>query len=206
MRDPYQILGVPENATDNEVKKAYRELARKYHPDNYHDNPLADLAEEKMKEINAAYEEIGKRRSGGGYAGNYGGGYAGNHGGGYRAAEGAAFAGDAVLQQVRFFISMGNLPQAEALLSRCEDHNAEWHFLYGALCFRLGRMDDALRHYRRAVEMDPSNVEYRRERDYMEQGPRTYTPSGYPAGTLPCCWAGDPCSSLCCCLLPFCCR
>ena len=58
MNDPYQILGVSENASDEEIKKAYRELARKYHPDNYHDNPLADLAQEKMKEINAAYEQI----------------------------------------------------------------------------------------------------------------------------------------------------
>ena len=61
MNDPYQILGVSENASDEEIKKAYRDLARKYHPDNYHDNPLADLAQEKMKEINAAYEQITKQ-------------------------------------------------------------------------------------------------------------------------------------------------
>ena len=76
MKDPYQILGVPETATDEEVKKAYLKLARKYHPDNYHDNPLADLAQEKMKEINAAYEQITKSRSGGqrsGYNAGYGG-------------------------------------------------------------------------------------------------------------------------------------
>jgi len=93
MNDPYQILGVSENASDEEIKKAYRELARKYHPDNYHDNPLADLAQEKMKEINAAYEQItkerasGKRGSGSGGA-SYGasgyGGYGGYPGyGGY---------------------------------------------------------------------------------------------------------------------------
>ena len=51
MNDPYQVLGISENASDEEVKRAYRELARKYHPDNYHDNPLADLAQEKMKDI-----------------------------------------------------------------------------------------------------------------------------------------------------------
>ena len=52
MNDPYQVLGVKPDASDDEIKRAYRELARKYHPDNYQNNPLADLAEEKMKEIN----------------------------------------------------------------------------------------------------------------------------------------------------------
>ena len=65
MKDPYTVLGVGQDATDDEVKKAYRELARKYHPDNYANNPLADLAEEKMKEINEAYDTITKMRSGG---------------------------------------------------------------------------------------------------------------------------------------------
>ena len=63
MRDPYTVLGVSPSATDEAVKKAYRELARKYHPDNYQNNPLADLAEEKMKEINEAYDTITKQRS-----------------------------------------------------------------------------------------------------------------------------------------------
>ena len=63
MKDPYSILGVSPNASPDEVKKAYRELARKYHPDNYQNNPLADLAEEKMKEINEAYDAITKGRS-----------------------------------------------------------------------------------------------------------------------------------------------
>ena len=85
MTDPYKVLNIPSTATDEEVKKAYRELARKYHPDNYHDNPLADLAQEKMKEINAAYEEVQKSRGnrgdrGAGSAasnGSYGQGYGG---------------------------------------------------------------------------------------------------------------------------------
>ena len=64
MRDPYSVLGVSQSASDDEIKKAYRELARKYHPDNYQNNPLADLAEEKMKEINEAYDTITKQRSG----------------------------------------------------------------------------------------------------------------------------------------------
>ena len=58
MKDPYEVLGVSRNATPEEIKKAYRTLAKKYHPDNYVNNPLADLAAEKFKEINEAYEQL----------------------------------------------------------------------------------------------------------------------------------------------------
>ena len=78
MTDPYKVLGVAPNATDEEIKKAYRALARKYHPDKYRESDLADLASEKMKEINAAYEEIQNIRKNGGAqqnAGGYGAGY-----------------------------------------------------------------------------------------------------------------------------------
>ena len=82
MSDPYSVLGVSSSASDEEIKKAYRELARKYHPDNYHDNPLADLAQEKMKEINEAYDTITRARASGssGSQGSYGsyGGYGGS--------------------------------------------------------------------------------------------------------------------------------
>ena len=66
MKNPYEILGVSENASDEEIKKAYRKLAKQYHPDNYTDNPLKDLADEKMKEVNEAYDTIQKLRSAGG--------------------------------------------------------------------------------------------------------------------------------------------
>ena len=66
MRDPYEVLGVPSNASDDEVKRAYRELSRKYHPDGYVDNPLAGLAEEKFKEVQDAYQQIMNQRTGNG--------------------------------------------------------------------------------------------------------------------------------------------
>lgn len=147
MNDPYQILGVSENATDEEVKRAYRELARKYHPDNYHDNPLADLAQEKMKEINAAYEEINKRRSGragasAGYSGN-------SYSGAYQGYRTQSSSGSSVLEQVRIAIQTGNISRAEALLANYSDHNAEWNFLRGVVCYRRGWMDEARRYYER---------------------------------------------------------
>lgn len=193
MNDPYQVLGVPETATDAEVKKAYLNLARKYHPDNYHDNPLADLAQERMKEINAAYEEITKQRSGRGKAssGNAAYGY-----GGAQTWSNQSSSGSSTLQQVRMAINGGDLSRAEALLANYTDHNAEWNFLKGAVCYRRGWLDEAKRYYQTACQMDPGSAEYRQALQFMENGGQTaYSPGGV-FGTELC--GGNLCSRLCC--------
>ena len=198
MNDPYQILGVPETATDEEIKKAYRDLARKYHPDNYHDNPLADLAQEKMKDINAAYEQITRERSGRG-SGNSSYGSYGSGGTAYQRQQysSQSSTGSSVLQQVRLAINSGNLSRAEALLANYADHNAEWNFLKGAVCYRRGWMDEAKRYYQTACQMDPSNAEYQSALDFMENANRTaYRPDGGSFGTELC--GGNPCLTLCC--------
>lgn len=187
MRDPYQVLGVPSTATDEEVKKAYRDLARKYHPDNYHDNPLADLAQERMKEINEAYEAVQSQRKAaraGGYSGGYGGYQSGYQSGGSR------------YQRIRMAISQGNLNLAEELLNAMTDHDAEWSFLKGAICYRRGWLDEARRYYQNAVNMDPDNQEYQRALDIAEGRSTAYRPEGYDNVTTGTCGNGD-CLRLC---------
>ena len=200
MNDPYQILGVPETASDEEVKRAYRELARKYHPDNYHDNPLADLAQEKMKDINAAYEQITKMRSGaksGGYSSAGTSGSYSGYGGYQPQYSSQSSSGSSVLQQVRIAINTGNITRAEALLANYSDHNAEWNFLRGAVCYRRGWMDEAKRYYQTACQMDPGNAEYRQALESMERGTESaYRPGGQPFGTEVC--GGNLCLPLCC--------
>ncbi len=191
MRDPYQVLGVPSTATDEEVKKAYRDLARKYHPDNYHDNPLADLAQERMKEINEAYEAVQSQRKAaraGGYSGGYGG-YQTGYQTGYQS-------GGSRYQRIRMAISQGNLNLAEELLNAMTDHDAEWSFLKGAICYRRGWLDEARRYYQNAVNMDPDNQEYQRALDIAEGRSTAYRPEGYDNVTTGTCGNGD-CLRLC---------
>lgn len=178
MNDPYQILNVSPHATDEEIKKAYRDLARKYHPDNYHDNPLADLAQEKMKEINAAYDEIQRRRSGQGSAGasqSYGYGQ-----------QRPSSSGSPAFQQIRMAINRNDLSTAERLLSEISDHNGEWNFLKGMICYRRGWVDEARRYYQTACQMDPANAEYRQALHFVENGNNGYRPEGYDVYSTGC--------------------
>ncbi len=177
MRDPYSVLGVSSNASDEEVKKAYRELARKYHPDNYQNNPLADLAEEKMKEINEAYETITKQRSGGG-----GGGY--QQSSGYSQGGSYSSSGSSDFVQVRQMIQRGDLAGAERLLQEAPQRNGEWYFLVGSIAYRKGWLDDAMRNYSMAVQMEPGNMEYRQALAMMQQRSGGYRPYGYTTNTV----------------------
>lgn len=137
--NPYEVLGVSENATDEEIKRAYKELVKKYHPDKYQDNPLSDLAEEKLQEINEAYDMIMKGRAGGGS--------------GRRTAAFDSMA-------VRRYIDAGNLAAAEKILNGTNDRSAEWFFLSGMVSYRKGWYDDALNKLQTAADMDPTNIEY----------------------------------------------
>ena len=191
MSDPYSVLGVAQNASDEEIKKAYRELVRKYHPDNYHDNPLSDLASEKMKEVNEAYDSIQRIREG---SGTYrpGSGYAGSTGG---SVEGA---------RIRAAINSGDIGLAEQLLREYPSRNAEWNFLMGSVYYRKGWLDDALGYYQNAVNMEPGNTEYRQALAYMNQGGQAYRSYGRGPVANQGCDACDICTCLMC--SSMCCR
>lgn len=186
MNDPYSVLGVSPSATDEEVKKAYRELARKYHPDTYQNNPLADLAEEKMKEINEAHEIITKMRKEGKTIpqnqGNQG--YQNGSGGGTY---------QPLYQQIRTCINMGNLAEAEVLLRQVTNLDAEYYFLAGMIAYRKGWIDEAQRNFQRACQMNPQNPEYLKAFASIQQGNGGFS-TNRPQTTGCCC----PCSCDCC--------
>ena len=177
MKDPYSILGVSKNASDDEVKEAYRTLARKYHPDNHtDDNPLKDLAKEKMQEINTAYDEIQRlRRTGGGtYQGKqtY---YDSYSGSGSVPREYA---------EIRNLINSKKYAEAEHRLDSISDFNrpAEWHYLKSMLLMRRGRMNDAMRELEIACDMEPGNMEYQKAKEMFNTNARGYGSTYYDTG------------------------
>ncbi len=153
MKDPYEILGVSPGASLDQVKESYRALAKKYHPDNYADSPLRDLAEEKMSEVNAAYDmvvnDIKRRGQNTGYQSNqssYQQNYQNNP-----------------LADVRRMFQVGQISQAEELLEGIpmQRRDAEWYYLRGMAYYRRGWFDDALNHFNTACNLNPTNLEYR---------------------------------------------
>ena len=175
MKDPYSILGVKRDATDEEIKNAYRALVRKYHPDNYaDDNPLKELATEKMQEINEAYDEIQRIRQGGGSSQSEGGyNYGGSTYGPYAA--------------IRNSLNAHRFAEAErALFAIAESERvAEWHYLYSVVLMRKGRVNDAMRELETACSMDPSNMEYQKAKEMFNTQTRGYGSTYYGGGGRP---------------------
>lgn len=154
--DPYKVLGVSPSASDEEVKSAYRQLAKKYHPDRYRGHDLQDLASEKLKQINEAYDIIQKERQSGHYAGSGSSSYSGSTS--YAGSSG--YSGSSQFAEVRRAMQMGDLTRADSLLDSMSNHNGEWHYWKGMVLLRKGWYDGARQHFGTACTMDPGNMEY----------------------------------------------
>ena len=194
MKDPYKVLGVSPYASNEEVKNAYRELAKKYHPDNYADSPIADVAEEKMKEINEAYDEILRIRAGKSDSGSGSGSSYSSAGTGYSGSG----AGDPYFYEVRQNINNGRIRDAEAFLNNTptEKRNAEWCFLTACVLTKKGYYFDALRLADTACNMAPDNREYAALRDNLRRQSNGYSrPAQQNVGGCNMC---DCCTALIC--------
>ena len=156
MTDPYQVLGVSPSATDEQIKNAYRELARKYHPDNYANNPLADLAQEKMKEINEAYDQIQRQRK----------------------QQQSSRSGQGYSQGQ--LLNANRVSDAEELLEGIPQsrRDAEWYFLRGRVFYVRGWLDQAYNYYVRANQMSPGNAEYQTALNQLMWQRNTGRPAG----------------------------
>ena len=194
MTDPYKVLGVSPGANEEQIKSAYRELAKKYHPDNYVNNPLSDLAQEKMQEINEAYDMIVSQRK------------AGQGTGGYARAPGSYDSGSSQFSDIRRLVQSGRLAEAQELLDgvSAQNRDAEWYFLKGSIYHSRGWLDDALQCFQKAHTMNPQNQEYaaiynqliwQRKTGRSPYGNTGYGQGGAQMGGCSCC---DICAAIYC--------
>lgn len=199
--DPYKILGVSPDASDEEIKKAYRALAKKYHPDR---NPGDAEAAKKMQQVNAAYEQIKnpeKAQPSGGY-----GGYSqydpfgfGGYGGYRQSSYSDSDSGDNYQKAAYNYIRFGRYQEALNALNNSSDRNARWYYLSALANNGLGNQVTALEHIRRAVSMEPDNQEYIHALNQIEYGGTAYRrQAGNFTGFE---MRSNPCMNLCLCYL-----
>lgn len=170
MRNPYEVLGIKENATQDEIKSAYRKLAKQYHPDQYGNNPLRELAEEKMREINEAYDELTKNNG----KANHNSSSSSNSS--YSSNQSYNNNSDFNLyQSIRADLNMGNIASAENKLNSTNNRSAEWYFLMGMVNLRKNWFDSAYNLISQACRMEPNNFEYRRALNELSMRQNSYS-------------------------------
>lgn len=176
MMDPYQVLGVTRGASDEEIKKAYRSLSRKYHPDANINNPNKAQAEEKFKQVQQAYDLIMKeKQQGTGYGGHNDYGY-----GDFRDSSYGYQGENSRIQAAANYIRNGYYREAFHVLNEIplSERNGRWYY-YSAVANRsVGNAATALEHIRRAVELEPSNIQYRQFQQNLEYGGVWYRTMG----------------------------
>lgn len=197
MKNPYEVLGVPENASEEEIKKAYRALSRKYHPDANVNNPNKAQAEEKFKEIQQAYQQIMREReNGGSYGGSSYGGFGGFGGYGNSGQNGSWSEEDVRMQAAENYIRSRHFTEALHVLSEIKLHNARWYYLSAMANSGQGNNVLAKEHAQKAVSMEPDNMIYRQLMQQMENGGQWYRSMGDMYGS-PMADGGDWCMKVC---------
>ncbi|MBE5922249.1 MAG: molecular chaperone DnaJ [Lachnospiraceae bacterium] len=210
MNRPYDVLGVSPNATDDEIKKSYRKLSRKYHPDANINNPNKELAEEKFKEVQQAYDQIMKERelgargysdnpygSGGSTYGGYGyGGAAYGRYGGFEQNQSSGSTEDSRMQAAFRYINAGYYQEALNTLESVSQRNGSWYFLSAMANAGARNQSKALEHARRAVELEPDNMQFRSLYQQLQTQGEWYQQRGQQYGS-PMYQADDVCMKLC---------
>lgn len=170
-RDPYEVLGVSHNASDEEIKKAYRTLSRKYHPDANVNNPNKAQAEEKFKEVQQAYEDIMQQKQRGTTQGSsyqQGGARGSSYGGSSYNGGSYGYRSDSRMQDILQLLQMHRFNDALRELDRITERNAQWYYYSAVANNGLGNNATALEHARMAVQIEPNNMEYRRLLQQLE--------------------------------------
>lgn len=182
MFNPYEVLGLQQGASDEEIKKAYRNLSRKYHPDANINNPNKAAAEEKFKQVQQAYDQIMKEKQQGTEYGNSYGGFDGAGYGGFGGfGNGNAYREEnSRLQAAANYIRNGYYKEALNVLNDMPfgERNGRWYYYSAIANNYVGNTATALEHIRRAVELEPSNVQYRQFQQNMEYGGTWYSSMG----------------------------
>ena len=159
MTDPYSVLGVSSGATDEEIKKAYRSLSRKYHPDANINNPNKDAAEAKFKEVQQAYSQIMDEREKG-YTGSGYDSYGGFNGYGQQSSGSSYDENTSHMQAAMHYIQSGHYKEALNVLDTITPRNAQWYFFSAVANSGIGNNVTALEHAEEAVRLEPGNMQY----------------------------------------------
>ena len=207
MQDPYEVLGVSRDASTEEIKKAYRRLSRKYHPDANINNPNKDQAEKKFKQVQQAYKQIMDEKE----RGTASGGYGGQRGYGYNGQAGNAGGFDVEFQAAANYINNRHYAEAMNVLNNISNRNGTWYYLHAIANAGLGNNVNAMEDAQRAVELEPENLQFQRLYQQLSGNADWYSHMGGYGADCNSGNASKGCMSVCalcaafsCCCGPYC--